>query len=316
MNYKNNITSEINKNYEKALLLCNNSNLEETKKINLMKYLINRYNNKIKELNDPHNKFLKNNVTMNKSNNKSALLIGSNYYGSNYELNGCINDVNSIKNFLINKDFNNIVLLTDDNLNIQTSTKSNIIDGLIRILINSQSGDTIVLMYSGHGSYCLDENNDELRGYDQMIVSCDLKSIKDDELNSIIEKYLKKDVTLFCLFDSCYSGSVLDLKYQYLDSLNENKLTVNDKEKETRGTVIMISGCNDEQTSSDSYIDNKYSGAMTAAFLYCCNNIPQKYLTWKKILLGMRKYLKKNGYTQIPQLSSGKLIDINSTLCF
>jgi len=30
----------------------------------------------------------------------------------------------------------------------------------------------------------------------------------------------------------------------------------------------------------------------------------------------MRKYLKKNGYTQIPQLSSGKLIDINSALCF
>jgi len=316
MNYKNNITSEINRNYEKALLLCNNSNLEETKKINLMKYLINRYNHKIKELNDPHNKFLTNNVTINKSNNKSALLIGSNYYGSKYQLNGCINDVNSIKNFLINKDFTNIILLTDDNSNAQTSTKSNIIDGLIRILINSQSGDTIVLMYSGHGSYCLDENNDELRGYDQMIVSCDLKSIKDDELNSIIAKYLKKDVTLFCLFDSCYSGSVLDLKYQYLDSLNENKLTVNDKEKETRGTVIMISGCNDEQTSADAYIDYKYSGAMTAAFLYCYNNIPQKYLTWKKILLGMRKYLKKNGYTQIPQLSSGKLIDINSALCF
>ena len=137
MNYKNNITSEINRNYEKALLLLHNSNLEDTKKINLMKYLINRYNNKIKELNDPYNQFLTNNAVMKKSNNKSALLIGTNYYGTNYQLNGCINDVNSIKNFLINKDFNNIVLLTDDNSNAQTSTKSNIIDGLIRILINS-----------------------------------------------------------------------------------------------------------------------------------------------------------------------------------
>jgi hypothetical protein len=316
MNYKNNITSEINRNYEKALLLCNNSNLEETKKINLMKYLINRYNHKIKELNDPYNKSLTSNVTMNKSNNKSALLIGINYYNTQYQLNGCINDVNAMKKFLIHKNFNNIKILTDNSSSIENPTKNNITNELIRVLINSNSGDTVVVTYSGHGSYCLDENNDELRGYDQTIISCDIKAIKDDELKSIIEKYLKKDVTLFCLFDSCYSGSVLDLKYQYLDSLNENKLIVNDKEKETRGNIIMISGCNDEQTSADAYIDNKYSGAMTAAFLYCCNNIPQKYLTWKKILLGMRKYLKKYEYTQIPQLSSGKLIDINSSLCF
>ena len=316
MNYKNNITSEINRNYEKALLLCNNSNLEETKKLNLMKYLINRYNHKIKELNDPYNKFLTNDVTAKKSNNKSALLIGINYYNTQYQLNGCINDVNAMKKFLIHKNFNNIKILTDNSSSIENPTKNNITNELIRVLINSNSGDTVVVTYSGHGSYCLDENNDELRGYDQTIISCDIKAIKDDELKSIIEKYLKKDVTIFCLFDSCYSGSVLDLKYQYLDSLNENKLIVNDKEKETRGNIIMISGCNDEQTSADAYIDNKYSGAMTAAFLYCCNNIPQKYLTWKKILLGMRKYLKKYEYTQIPQLSSGKLIDINSSLCF
>lgn len=295
----------INKNYEKAILLCNNSNLDETKKIKLMKYLINRYNNKINDINKEY-------IT----NNKKALLIGINYYNTQYQLNGCINDVNAMKNFLFDKNFNNIKILTDDSSSIENPTKNNITNELIRVLINSKSGDTVVVTYSGHGSYCLDENNDELRGYDQTIISCDLKAIKDDELKSIIEKYLKKDVTLFCLFDSCYSGSVLDLKYQYLDSLNENKLTVNDKERETRGTAIMISGCNDEQTSTDAYINSKYNGAMTDAFLYCCDNIPQKYLTWNNLLLGMRKYLKKNGYTQIPQLSSGKLIDINSTLCF
>lgn len=295
----------INRNYEKAILLCNNSNLEDTKKIKLMKYLINRYNNKINDIN-------KERIT----NNKTALLIGINYFNTQYQLNGCINDVNAMKKFLLDKNFNNIKILTDDSSSIENPTKNNITNELIRVLINSKSGDTVVVIYSGHGSYKIDENNDELRGYDQTIIGCDLKSIKDDELKSIIDKYLKKDVTLFCLFDSCYSGSVLDLRYQYSDSLNGNKLTVNSKEKETRGNVIMISGCHDEQTSADAYINNKYNGAITSAFLNCYNSKSQKNLTWKNLLLGMRKYLKKNNFSQISQLSSGKPIDINSIVCF
>jgi hypothetical protein len=310
----NNLKSKINKYFEKALLLCNNSNLEDAKKLKLMKYLINRYNNKIKEINEPSKKLITNNIINNKNNN-SALLIGINYFNSQYQLNGCINDANDMKNYLINKNFTNIKLLTDDN-STNKPTKSNIIDELIKILINSKAGDTVVVTYSGHGSYCLDENNDELRGYDQTIISCDLKAIKDDELKSIICKYLKKDVTLCCLFDSCYSGSVLDLRYKYSDSLNGNKLTINNKEKETRGNVIMISGCHDEQTSADAYINNKYNGAMTSAFLNCYNSIPQKNLTWKNLLLGMRKYLKKNNFSQISQLTSGKPIDINSMIWF
>lgn len=295
----------INRNYEKAILLCNNSNLEDTKKIKLMKYLINRYNNKINDIN-------KERIT----NNKTALLIGINYYNTQYQLNGCINDVNAMKKFLLDKNFNNIKILTDDSSSIENPTKNNITNELIRVLINSKSGDTVVVTYSGHGSYIIDENNDELRGYDQTIIGCDLKSIKDDELKSIIGKYLKKDVTLFCLFDSCYSGSVLDLRYQYSDSLNGNKLTINNKEKETRGNVIMISGCHDEQTSADAYINNKYNGAMTSAFLNCYNSKSQKNLTWKNLLLGMRKYLKKNDFSQISQLTSGKPIDMNSIVFF
>lgn len=313
MNNKNNIRSEINKKYEKAIILCNNSNLEDGKKIKLLKYLINSYNNKMKELNDRFD--TKKNFITSKGINKSALVIGINYFNSPYQLQGCINDANDIKNFIINKNFININSLTDDSL-INKPTKTNILNNLIALLINSQPGDTLFLTYSGHGSYCLDDNNDDLRGYDQMIIACDLKSIKDDELKAIINKYLKKNVTLFCLFDSCYSGSVLDLRYQYSDTLNKNNLTVNNKETETKGKVIMISGCNDEQTSEDSFINDKYNGAMTAAFLDCCNNTPSQLLTWNKLLSGMRKYLKKNGYTQIPQLSSGSPIDINSVVCF
>ena len=40
-----------------------------------------------------------------------------------------------------------------------------------------------------------------------------------------------------------------------------------DKEYETRGQVIMVSGCLDEQTSADAYINNTNQGALTATFL-------------------------------------------------
>jgi hypothetical protein len=98
------------------------------------------------------------------------------------------------------------------------------------LLINSQEGDLLFLLYSGHGSYTLDINNNELTGYDQVIIHCDLKFILDDELKQIIQTNLKKNVTLFAMFDSCFSGSVLDLKYQYLDSLNYDNYTENNKD--------------------------------------------------------------------------------------
>ena len=127
-------------------------------------------------------------------------------------------------------------------------------------MFNSKSGDVLLLFYSGHGSYILDKNNNEKTGNDQMIIPCDLNRIIDDELKNIIQNNLKKGVTLIALFDSCFSGSVLDLKYQYMDSLDKNNFTENINETETTGNVIMISGCSDVQTSNDATINSNDLG--------------------------------------------------------
>jgi len=83
-----------------------------------------------------------------------------------------------------------------------------------------------------------------------------------------MRKGVKPKVTLFAMFDSCFSGSVLDLKYQYLDSLNYDKYIENDTQLDTHGNVFMISGCTDDQTSADdAIINNKTSGALTWALL-------------------------------------------------
>lgn len=244
------------------------------------------------------------------NNNKKALLIGINYLGTVNELTGCINDANSIKERISKNGFNDIITITD-NTNLKP-TKQNILNSFKNLLINSKEGDLLVFFYSGHGSYTLDKNNDELTRYDQMIVPCDLNCIVDDELKTIIQTYLKKNVTLFAMFDSCFSGSVLDLKYQYMDSLNYDKFTQNDKELETLGNVFMISGCTDYQTSADSVFNNKSNGAMTWCLLESLKQKPN--CTWRELLKNMRILLKSSQYDQIPQFSSGKFEDIDSNV--
>ena len=69
---------------------------------------------------------------------------------------------------------------------------------------------------------------------------------------------------LSALGNSKHSGSMLDLKYQYLDSTNYNNHSVDNNSKETEGLVYMISGCMDSQTSADAYINNKFQGVFSS----------------------------------------------------
>ena len=143
-----------------------------------------------------------------------------------------------------------------------------------------------------------------------MIIPLDLNPILDDELKNIIQNNLKEGVTMFALFDSCFSGTVLDLKYQYLDSTNYDNFTENNNNLETLGNVCMISGCMDSQTSVDAYINNKPQGAMTWSFLESLKTLENP--TWRELVKNMRDILKINGLEQIPQFSSGKIMDIDA----
>ena len=264
--------------------------------------LKNQLNNAITSINN----YIPKKVTFSK--NKNALLVGINYIGTQNELYGCINDVNSVKDRLSNNGFTTINTLTD--LTFKKPTKQNIIDEFKKLLINSQSGDLLFFLYSGHGSYVLDKNGDEINGYDELLVSSDLQGIVDDELKTIILQYLKKDVTLFAMFDSCFSGTILDLKYQFLDSLNYDKYNENDKNMVTLGNVYMISGCTEQQTSADAYINNKAQGAMIWSLLESLKTSQTE--TWRELLKTMRALLKTSKYEQIPQFASGNFVDIDS----
>ena len=241
---------------------------------------------------------------------KKALLVGINYVGTQDELYGCINDVNSIKERIVQDGFSDVKVLTD--LTPIKATRNNILLEFTNLLVNAQSGDLLFFSYSGHGSYIFDRNGDEADGRDEMIVSCDLRGVVDDELKALIQTHLKSDVTLFAMFDSCFSGSMLDLKYQYLDSLNYDNYTENEKQLDTPGNVLMISGCADNQTSADAFINNMARGAMTWSLLEAIKEKP--ICSWRELVKLMRDKLKTSEFDQIPQFSSGTFVDIDATV--
>jgi hypothetical protein len=323
--YKQNRINELNRIFSNNIARLNSAlainirNIQMSRNRNkqqIINSLIVKYNNDVailrRNLNNSINKV--NSFTpefnVTKTNNKKALLIGINYINTPYELSGCIDDVNRMKEFLTKYGFNSIQTLTD--LTTIKPTKQNILNELKNMIINAQAGDILFLHFSGHGSYTYDNNGDETDRRDEMIISSDLQGVLDDELKSILSNNMKREVTIFGLFDSCHSGTMFDLKFNYLDSNNYDKYTENDKVSECNGNVIMISGCMDSQTSAEAFINNKVQGAMTWSFIESINKTPN--CSWRELLQSMRGLLKSNSFSQIPQLSTDSFYDIDSKL--
>ena len=230
--------------------------------------------------------------------NKKALLVGINYIGTSYELSGCISDVENMAAKLVG--FSSIESITDNTA--MRPTKANILQQFTKLLQNAMSGDLLIFSFSGHGTQIADRNGDEMDGKDEGFLTIDNYLIVDDEVNRIIKQNIKPGVTLFMLFDCCHSGTIADLRYNYLNYLENMKNT------ETTGDVIMISGCRDEQTSAEAYADGKIQGATTCVFLHHL----QPEITWRQLLLNMQNALATSGYIQVPKLSSGKFINLDS----
>ncbi|CAG8694516.1 16767_t:CDS:2 [Dentiscutata erythropus] len=161
-------------------------------------------------------------------------------------------------------------------------------------------------------------------------------------------KPLQAGVKFFAIFDSCHSGSALDLPYTYSTrgmikgpkSLTEDKgqlmkagmslLTGNTKQlmsfakknapsimrtgknfmnKSSKADVISLSGCKDDQTSADAFEDGRNTGAMSYAFIKTMRE--SRDLTYQQLLNNIRDILASK-YTQKPQLSTSHHIDMSS----
>ncbi|MBA42725.1 MAG: hypothetical protein CMF62_01805 [Magnetococcales bacterium] len=251
---------------------------------------------------------------------KRALLIGINYKDTDLQLNGCINDSRNLRKFLINNNFyneNEIIMMNDNKKNNLYPTRKNILaqfDKLVKFTKQNPDNKTkLFVSYSGHGYYLPDKNKDEADGQDEVLcpIDCNTKGyIKDDVIKRRLINKLNKNVEIVFMIDSCHSGTMCDLKFNY--EVDERKsFKVYGKMRNTKCQCKMISGCKDDQVSMDAYMKDgkkyQYQGAMTNSFLKSY----QFGISCEKLINKMREYLKKNNFDQVPQLSSGRKININ-----
>lgn len=278
---------------------------------------------------------------------KKAILIGINYKNSSNALNGCINDVNNIRNILINNcGYNptNIRLLTEESQT--TPTRDNMEKAIAWLVSNNVAGDTLFFYYSGHGSSIKDNNGDDTDGKDEVLVPLDYTTkgvITDDWLFNNMAAQVPANVTLWAFTDCCHSGTMVDLKYNYQSlcvlktgtiqrGMRYNPADWNDKfsfnmerSRDLPGNVYLFSGCQDPQTSADAFINRVHQGAFTYCFIEFLKTnmtrMPDGTFRFNNGTVKLRNLLKEvncrldiNGFNgQDSQLSMTKQSDLERT---
>lgn len=241
---------------------------------------------------------------------KKALFVGINYFNTSSELNGCIDDVINMRNLLVDAfgySLADITVLRDDTTNAALiPNKKNILQNITQIVANSASCTEIWIHYSGHGARIPDTNGDEVSKLDGVIVPSDYTRagyIVDDDLYAILKGVKCKTILIF---DSCHSGTVVDLPWSYIyqnpssySIQNNNNNTLTNKE------IFMFSGSRDDQTSEDSYSEDQRQavGAFTNAFISCirARNHEVSFLTlYREVCM----FLAANQFEQVPVFSS------------
>ena len=153
---------------------------------------------------------------------KRALIIAVGDY--NYETTGwkpisSANDVPLIKGALKAQGFSEEQITT---IKDEDATKAGILSALQNLLETTNTGDVVVIHYSGHGQQITDDNGDEIDGYDEAMVPIDAHSrfkkgvyegenhIRDDKIGEILNKIRKKvgpKGSVMLIMDSCHSGT-------------------------------------------------------------------------------------------------------------
>ena len=252
---------------------------------------------------------------------KKALLVGINYIGTNAQLAGCINDVYHMQDVLKQVyGFEDITILEDGEMATELPTKDTIVYHMRSLVENVSPGDVLVFHYSGHGSSMRDVNNDEKDRMDEMLCPLDYQLngfITDDAIYSTLIQQVPPGVKLICFIDACHSGTMCDLKYNFkyvsppiatanFEEWGNNFKLWQENKNVTLGTVMMFSGCQDEQTSADAYISSQSQGAFTWAFLSVLTEYGYKIKN-NNLLKYVNALLMQNGYDQHAQFSTSSL---------
>lgn len=112
-----------------------------------------------------------------------------------------------------------IVILTDDQRDMRSiPTKQNIIRAMQWLVEGARPNDSLVFHFSGHGGLEKNLDGTEESGYDSCIYPVDFQaagSIIDDVIHNLLVRPLPVGARLTAFFDSCHSGTAMDLPFVY-----------------------------------------------------------------------------------------------------
>ncbi len=262
---------------------------------------------------------------------KKALCIGiNNYPGTDMDLQGCVNDATDWAGVLGERGFKVASLLDDQ------ATKAAMLKSMGELIGKAGKGDTLVITFSGHGTYQPDTDGDEVDGLDEALCPYDLQTngeaLTDDEIRNLFLTR-KAGVRIVLISDSCHSGTVTraakaekdaDSRPRFMPMGNwlPDKLLPKNRSGKVAATMsgpagtsplvaaysnklgdLLLSGCKEgpNNFSYDARIKGRFNGAFTYYALKSLKAMKPgaTYAEWHKAIT---KYLPSASYPQSPQI--------------
>lgn len=250
---------------------------------------------------------------------RRALCIGINDYpGTDSDLAGCANDARDWSTALRARGFEADTLLDAQ------ATRLAMASAIGKLIGEAVSGDTVVLTYSGHGTWVRDEDGDESDGRDEALCPHDVTDsgpFLDDELRTLFDRRAT-GVRLLMISDSCHSGSVTRGDDSELDPggprprylppaawMRAGTLPTMPRAGRARllggmrrtGGDLLLAGCRDEEFSWDTGFGGRPNGAFTYYALKTLEqDAPETYDAWHAAI---GRYLPSSRLPQEPQIS-------------
>jgi len=246
---------------------------------------------------------------------KYALCIGiNNYPGTQNDLSGCVNDAKDWASELKGRGFEVEQLLDAQ------ATKAAMVEGMRAVIGKAKYGDAVVITYSGHGTWEVDENGDEPDKRDEALCPYDLASgpLIDDDLYEIFGDR-ERGVRLLVVADSCHSGTVARFFREEAEPRRVKFLAPEDYPQNrarlprmrlierapargrSRGGALLLAGCQDTEYSYDASFQGRPNGAFTRVALDELQKLKKdaNYSAWFKAIQGR---LPSTAYPQTPNM--------------
>lgn len=208
------------------------------------------------------------------------------YDGWSGTLNACEADASSMRKICDTRGFATERLLTKD------ATRSAVLDRLASLASDLVSGDTLIISYSGHGGQLPDKNDEEDDGLDETWCLYD-GELLDDELYRAWAAFVP-GVQVAVFSDSCHSGTVIKelvlnqalvfptlvegprfqpvyramppeiqmRTYMANQEFYDGLLAAKAPPATPECSVLLVSGCQDNQLSQDGAFNGAFTGAL------------------------------------------------------